>query len=361
MTQAFYFDGNVPKPQVVEVKSSLDDPNLILSRDGAEDVLWLKKDVRAVDDLPKGADMVLRLTSDPVARLHVPHASTLPFLPNLTKRAPPKGRGRLAMWASGAIAAVAFQIVVLIPLMADQLANIIPPRAERALGEATLEQIRSAMGNDVRGPLAMCEKPEGRAALDQMMAAFAPSLPDNVEVSVFVLNHPMVNAFALPGGNVVFFRGLIDAAQSPEEVASVLAHELGHVVSRDPTRHALRSAGSIGVLGLLFGDFAGGALVLFLTERLIDASYTQAAEASADLFAHEVLEQAGVSPAALGDMFERLRSRYGDRKGVVAHFLSHPSLSERIDTARAAAPEDGAWTPILNDAQWDDLQAICQR
>lgn len=361
MTQAFYFDGNVPTPVSVEVQSSFDNPTLILSRDGAEDIHWAKANVRTVDDLPKGVDTVLRVTTDPLARLHVPNARTLPYLPHLTKRAPPKGRGRLALWAAGAVAAVAFQIGVLIPLMADQLANIIPPRAERALGEATFEQIRSALGNEALGPLSVCERAAGRAALDDMAATFAPALPDGTEVSVFVLNHPMINAFALPGGNVVFFRGLIDAAETPEEVAAVFAHELGHVVSRDPTRHALRSAGSIGVLGLLFGDFAGGAVVLFLTERLIDASYTQAAEAAADDFAHGVLEAAGVSPAALGDMFERLRDRYGDNDGVVSHFLSHPTLSDRIDTARDAAPKDVAWTPILTDAQWADLQAICGR
>jgi predicted Zn-dependent protease len=361
MTLGFYFDGNVPTPVSVDIRTDDDDARLVLVRDGADDIMWLKTDVRAVDDLPKGIDQVLRLRTDPVARLHVPDARALPYLPNLTKRAPPKGRGRLALWAGGAVAAVAFQIAVLIPLMADQLANIIPPHAERALGEATFEQIRSALGNEVRGPLALCEAPEGRAALDAMAATFAPSLPDGTEVSVFVLNHSMINAFALPGGNVVFFRGLIDAAQTPEEVAAVFAHELGHVVSRDPTRHALRSAGSIGVLGLLFGDFAGGAVVLFLTERLIDASYTQAAEADADTFAHRVLEQADISPAALGNMFERLRDRYGDNDGVLAHFLSHPTLSERIDRARAAAPEDGTWTPILTEAQWADLQAICKR
>ena len=82
-----------------------------------------------------------------------------------------------------------------------------------------------------------------------------------------------------------------------------------HVISRDPTRHALRSAGSIGVLGLLFGDFAGGAAVLFLTERLISAQYSQKAEIGADTFAHGVLEQAGINPGALGDMFENMRAK----------------------------------------------------
>jgi len=294
MTHATFFDGDIPTPWPVTVVSSTDDQALILSRPGAADVLWPKADIRALDDVPAGTDLVLRLRDDPVARLYVPDRNKIPYLPNLARRAPPKGRGRLALWALGAVAAVAVQIGVLIPIMADQLARIIPPRAERALGDATFEQIRAALGNDALGPLALCENPAGRAALNDMAATFAPSLPDNTEVSVFVLNHKMINAFALPGGYVVFFRGLIDAAETPEEVAAVFAHEMGHVVSRDPTRHALRSAGSIGVLGLLFGDFAGGAVVLLLAERLIDASYTQAAEAGADTYAYGVLEEAGV-------------------------------------------------------------------
>lgn len=359
MTQAVYFDGDSPEPRMADVARIDGDILQITLADGST-VHWPARQVRKVADQPDKGDATLRVTSDPVARLYVADVQSLPPLIHLTKRAPPKGRGRLAMWAAGAIAAVALQIGVLIPLMADQLANIIPQRAERALGTATLDQIRNALGNDRFGPLAFCENPEGREALNDMTATFAPSLPGGTEVSVFVLNHPMINAFALPGGNVVFFRGLIDAAETPEEVAAVLAHELGHVVSRDPTRHALRSAGSIGVLGLLFGDFAGGAVVLFLTERLIDASYTQAAETAADAFAHEVLEEANVSPAALGDMFERLRDRYGDNDGVVAHFLSHPTLSDRIDTARDVAPEGRTWTPILTDDQWADLQSICK-
>lgn len=359
MTHASYFDGNTPLPQPVYVRPSDDGAHLVLSREGENDIIWPKMDVRAVDDLPAGIDQVLRLTTDPVARLHVPNARTLPPLPHLNKAAPPKGRGRLALWAGGAVAAVAVQIGLLIPLMADQLANVIPARAERALGEATFDQIRTALGSDALGPLRICETPAGQAALADMTAAFETSLPETTELSVFVLNHPMINAFALPGGYVVFFRGLIDAAESPDEVAAVMAHEMGHVVSRDPTRHALRSAGSIGVLGLLFGDFAGGALVLFLTERLIDANYSQGAEAAADAFAHDALEEAGVSPAALGDMFERLRDKYGESNTLVAHFMSHPTLSDRIEAARNAAHDHGDGTPILTEDQWADLQAIC--
>ena len=248
---------------------------------------------------------------------------------------------------------------MLVPRLADQLAVFIPPEGERALGEVTLEQIRSALDQTGMAPVPLCEAPEGVAALNAMTDRLTDGQTMPLEITVSVLDHEMVNAFALPGGQVVLFRGLIETAETPEEVAAVLAHELGHVVSRDPTRHALRSAGSIGVLGLLFGDFAGGAVVLFLAERLIDAQYTQAAEAGADAFAHDLLLAADVAPGALAEMFRRMRELGGEPEGLVAHFLSHPALGDRIEAAREATPEDFTPTPLLDDGGWSALQTIC--
>ena len=78
----------------------------------------------------------------------------------------------------------------------------------------------------------------------------------------------------------MFFRGLIDATECPEELAAVFAHEIGHVEARDPTRIALRSAGSIDVLGLLFGraQWRTGAVG---GERIIKGDDTKDAEADA--------------------------------------------------------------------------------
>ena len=172
----------------------------------------------------------------------------------------------------------------------------------------------------------------------------------------------MINAFALPGGYVVFFDGLIQAAGSPDEVAAVFAHEIGHVAARDPTRIALRTAGSVGVLGLLFGDFAGGAVVLFLANRLVQAEYTQDAEASADAFAHERLRDAGLPPSALAGLFRTLRKEYGDSDGIAAHFVSHPALGDRIAAAEAATEGMAATlVPSLTEDEWRALRGICDR
>lgn len=356
---ASFFDGDSPVAQ--DARLLIDADVLWITPDTGAPVRWPLQDVRQLRDIAGRQGVSLRLTTDPLARLFLTHKGVLRHFPHLNKRAAPQGRGRLLGWALAAVAAVALQIFVLIPLLADNLAGFIPAQGERALGEATFGHIREALDETGLSPVEICENADGVAALTVLTERLNVQDDPAKGLSVAVLDHPMVNAFALPGGYVVLFRGLIEAANGPDEVAAVLAHEIGHVVSRDPTRNALRSAGSIGVLGLLFGDFAGGAAVLFLTERLISAQYSQAAEVGADAFAHVTLENAGISPGALGDMFESMRKAHGDADGLTAHFLSHPSLGSRIDAARAVVSSQGTYTASLDAAAWADLQTICDR
>lgn len=352
-----YFDGDRPHAQAATLRFY---PSVLrIELAGGTAVEWPIANLRLVADEASKKGGVLRNTDEPLARIFLANRRTLPVLPNLTKPAPPKGRLRLMKWAVAAVAAVALQIGILIPLLADNLADFIPPRGERALGEATFGHIREALDETGLNPIEICEAPAGTQALDHVVARLGDGRVFRQDLQVFVLDHSMVNAFALPGGYVVLFKGLIEAASSPDDVTGVIAHEIGHVVSRDPTRHALRSAGSIGVLGLLFGDFAGGAAVLFLAERLISAQYSQSAETAADTFAHDALARANINPGALGDMFATLKDRHGDAHDVTAHFLSHPALDDRIAAARARVDPKARYTPSMSDGDWAALQRIC--
>ncbi|MEL7026100.1 MAG: M48 family metallopeptidase [Pseudomonadota bacterium] len=265
---------------------------------------------------------------------------------------------KVGILAAGALGSVALIIFVIMPALATQLAEMIPPEREVAFGKSVQRQIDSFFG-DSRASSLVCTDEEGQLALQAMTDRLmeGETLPYPLTVSVF--DHPLVNAFAMPGGHIVLFRGLIEEAESPNEVAAVLAHEIGHVAERDPTRIALQSAGSAGILGLLFGDFTGGTAVLVLANQFVSAKYSQEAETQADVYAHTRMLAVGLPPDALAVMFERLRKEHGDSDGITSHFLSHPSFSDRIDAARAAGRPAGEIEPALNDEQWAALRKMC--
>lgn len=363
---ADFVDGDRAVMQRVGV--TLDTTGLRIALPDGDHLDWPLPDLRALRDQADGEALVLaRSGALTLARLILRDPELIARVraaaPALDRRAPVEGKGRILAWAGGAIASVAVIIFVLVPVMADQLATLLPPEGERALGDATFEQIRTALGGESIVPVEICEAPQGLAALTKMRARINAEDDLPYPLTVTVLDHEMVNAFALPGGRIIIFRGLLEEAANAEEVAAVFAHEIGHVVNRDPTRDALRLAGSIGVLGLIFGDFAGGTVVLMLANQLINAKYSQTAESGADDYAHDKLTRAGLPPAALGTFFERLRAEYGDAEGLAAHFASHPQMTARIEAAleAQAEAEDGGHTgaPVLSASEWRALRAIC--
>ncbi len=368
MTDVFadFVDGETARLQRVRVSQTMDRSLRLDLPDGETALIWPMKDLRLIPDQADRASVVLGLAGDHPARLMIDDLVLTQSLtrtcPNLKRHdATPGVMRRLAVLAVSAVASVALIVFVLVPVMADQLAVLLPKEGERALGDSTFEQIRTALADNSDYGLPLCNAGPGRRALDKMLARLDPSATLVDAARLHVLDHEMVNAFALPGGHVVLFRGLLQEAESPEEVAGVLGHEIGHVVNRDPTRLALRSAGSIGVLGLLLGDFAGGAVVLYLTEKLIQARYSRDAEANADLFAHEIFAEAKLPSARLGDFFDRLNDPDDEDTGLLSHLASHPDLLGRAEAARAADVTDASFYPVLTDQEWQALRNICTK
>ncbi len=365
---ADFFDGQTAKKHRVRLNIENDGgPDMVLLITLPDDTVlrWPVGDIRLLRDQAANDGIVLRMFDNAMARLVIrddpaTQRGLIARCPNLNKRAMVKGWLRIATWAFGAVASVAVIILVLIPIMADQLAELLPAKGEQAFGESTFEQIRSGLDETGLAPLRICDNTAGIIALNRLRFKLEEQADLPYPLTVHVLDYDMVNAFALPGGQIVFFRGLIDAAQTPEEIASVFAHEMGHVVHRDPTRIALRSVGSIGVLGLLFGDFAGGSVVLFLTGQMVEASYTKEAEALADDFAHATLAKAGISPIGLATFFERLSDGNEEPNGLMKHFMDHPAMIDRIAKAKQAALAAGDFAPAMTAQEWTAFQQICK-
>jgi Zn-dependent protease with chaperone function len=361
-----YFDGKSARqlPVSVTMETRHNTQVLVIQPLGAAEIIWPLNELREVRDQARDEGIVLCLGQDGLARLIVMHGPAEDLVrkhaPNLGKVIVHKSKLRqLAVWAGGAIASVAVIMFVILPALSNQLATMIPLEREVAIGEVSMTQIHRFLGGSETNDLS-CTNPDGLRALDKMTERMLGETEVPYDLKVQVFRHDMINAFAVPGGQVVLFKGLIDAARSPEEVAGVLGHEVGHVVNRDPMRLTLRSAGSVGILGMIFGDFAGGFMALALTEKLISAQYSQGAEAGADEFAHELLANANLPAASFAEFFVTLKDKHGDQEGFMSHLASHPNLDGRAAAAVAAdVVGDGAYDPVLTAVEWRALQKIC--
>ncbi|HKK36384.1 MAG TPA: M48 family metallopeptidase [Paracoccaceae bacterium] len=354
-----WWDGETARPREVIVKfgrSSL----TLYGFDETPLAHWALAGLRRID--APGEPGTLRLTPDVDGdeRLVLRDPEMIEAIravcPDLDRAAPSNGSWRrVALWAAGALTSIALLVFVIVPALAERLAPMIPPERAAALGDAVLERIGPLMGGGE-----VCAAPAGRAALARMTLRLTEAAPLETPVKVSVWRSPTLNAFAVPGGRIVILSGLIDAAEGPEEVAAVLAHELGHVAARDPLRSALRRAGTAGLLGLFVGDFVGGAVVVATAEAAISAAYSREAETAADRYAHRLLGEAGLPASALAGFFESLADRGAGAEGFAKHFASHPDLEARAEAARSADHVgDGAYDPVLDDAGWIALQQIC--
>src|SRR5207253_6252316 len=91
------------------------------------------------------------------------------------------------------------------------------------------------------------------ARVDRIAARLTKELPDcPYKLAFHVEQSPGVNAFAMPGGNIIVYSHLIDSAATDDELACVLSHEIGHVIKRHSLRAILHDAGALFCLELIF-------------------------------------------------------------------------------------------------------------
>lgn len=250
--------------------------------------------------------------------------------------------------ASIALAIASVAAVAVVVLSPQWLAPLVPTSVEKKLGDA--------MVGDFGGRF--CDAPKGRAALSKLTKSLDPKAG---ELQVEVANIDMLNAVALPGGKVVLFQGLLDQAKSPDEVAGVLAHEIGHVRARHVMQGLLRQMGLAVVLGGFDGN--GGATL----NNLLSTTYTRESEKEADVHSIKAMSRAGISPQATSEFFERLAQMDGsdqmgdnDQNRAIANYTSsHPLSDDRKKLFRQSQVKGKAYQPALTYDEWIELKTMC--
>jgi predicted Zn-dependent protease len=223
---------------------------------------------------------------------------------------------------------------------------------EREAGEQAAEQVIAEMGllDDPRLTAYV-------AAVGRRVAAHAPQRGFDYRFAVIDRDEP--NAFALPGGHVYVSRGLLAIANSEDELAVVLAHEVVHVAARHHAQRQTRATG-LGLLalpGLLAGSLIGGSLGQLVAAPFalagsgLLAGYSRDQEREADHAGQELASRAGYDPRALPEFLATLerddRRRAGSER-IPSFFDTHPTAPDRAAraTRRASMLSPGPADPI---------------
>ncbi len=282
------------------------------------------------------------------------------FVRLLAQRAPHL-TARIQRWRYAkpwlAVTALVAAVVALVTLTdfspARSVASLMPRETRVAIGR----QVIRSMGAPA------CDGTEGRAALAVLAKRLSDASGAKKTFDVSVIDSPQVNAFAAPGEEIVIMRRLLDRAESADEVAGVLAHEMGHGIELHPETGIVRAVGLMALTEFMLGG-SGGTLAnmgLYLTQL----GYSRQAEREADTHALAILKSAGISTRGITDFFHRMEKITGEKDGTKGSTIggamdilrTHPSTAERV--ARFERATTYPTTPALTADQWRALKGIC--
>jgi Zn-dependent protease with chaperone function len=295
------------------------------------------------------------LTAPALARLEIRDAAVAAELisrcARLDENIPGRhGTARIVGWSLAATVSIVAVVLFGVPLAADRLAPLVPQALERRLGDVAEGQVKTLFGGKT------CNNASGQAAFTKLVDAIRKSTGLDTSIQSEVLATPVPNAFALPGGRVYLFSGLLAKAENADEIAGILAHELGHLRHRDGTRNLIYNGGTSFLIGLLFGDITGSGALIFASRSLVTASYSREAEQNADTFAIDAMRRLGRSPKPMGELMFRVTGKEGDKSLSV--LSNHPLTEDRLARmSQEDRPPSGP--PLLTPSEWASLKAIC--
>lgn len=180
------------------------------------------------------------------------------------------------------------------PALSDAFARAIPEEYETYIGENVQQTYLQYLEVD--------------SVRSQTMQQFYDELQytSNYDIQVVVVESDMVNAFALPGGFIVVFSGILDIIDDEQELAGLLAHEASHINGRHSLRMMARSLSFYLLLSIVSGDFGGFSSVIIENSSMVgNLSFSRGIEKEADLEGVKLMNTSKLDPQGMIDLFEK--------------------------------------------------------
>jgi len=249
-------------------------------------------------------------------------AEALSFRLVKSKKRVVQTRNRTALFIVVALlAAFAAAYFFIVPWAATALASQVPPSYEKKLGA----QMYAALKRDF--------------TIDENRSVYttaffdALQIPSNYPIQITVVHGDIANAFALPGGHIIIYDGLLNQLTAYPQLAALLSHEFIHIEARHSLKTLFRQASATLLFSTLIGDAGAiGAAVLNSADNLKSLSYSRSLEREADAAGLALLTARNIDGAGFIQLFQILQKEPDTHQPEWVS--SHPQLERRIQNIR---------------------------
>ena len=350
-----YYDGRTAHREPITL--TIEAGGLRLRRPDGTGVLWPFNELRQTQGRLPGERLRIEFGTGTVEAVLIDE----PGLAEAIRRASPNAsrtlRGHVKTsyvlgWSGAAVAVLVAGYLWGAPILSGWLASTVPVAWEESLGRGLIQRL--ARSDRVCRDVAPAK--DLRTVLDRLLAA-APKSPYKFEL--LVVRDTSVNAFAAPGGFIVVNTGLLEAANTPEEVAGVLAHEIQHVTHRHSTRAIIREI-PIRIAVTAVAGSGGVDVATHAVGSLGALRYRRGDEAEADRDGMRLLAAARVDRMGMVTLMRRLEDTRASAPRVVSYLSSHPRPADRVAELERLA-RDGSYEaqPLLDAAAWQRVRSMC--
>lgn len=249
---------------------------------------------------------------------------------------------------------LAAAFLVGIPFLARPIADIMPPIYREQIADVSWSQVNAMTQH--------CDDGDQATAILNTMAyrmMEASRVRQRDDIWISVVDAPFPNAFALPDNSIIVTDDLIAMAESPDEVAGVIAHEIAHVEHNHVMSGVVRQMGAGIFFDIVFGGAGAGQAIAIASVNLAGLRYTRGDEEDADARGLEYLDAAGIDSGGLARMFQRIEAMQAEAglSEIPAILSTHPASQARAAAAQARSRQGLA--PSLNDADWQVVRRAC--
>ncbi|MGI9535204.1 MAG: M48 family metallopeptidase [Thermodesulfobacteriota bacterium] len=355
---AYFYDGQSANKN--KAKVLITSGGLSVDYDDNDSLLWVYGDIRQNEEVYSPSETHLINLKYPNQKLIVEEPDFLmvikKFFPSLKFYEPPKLISLRRMAILGLVLLLILLPVfyfIFIPFFSETVAEKIPMSFEKKLSAPYL----SLLVPDE----SICNDDKNYYKIDTILNSLTATIPESkYEFKLFIVKSDILNAFALPGGYVVIYSGLLEKTDRPEQLAGVLAHEIQHITKRHGTEALVRDYSLGFLISAITNDTKSMETTLGLAKYIGLMKYSRESETEADVEGIKMLKNANFDPKGMVEFFEILNKHGGDVPNSLEYISSHPQTRDRILNLRELS-KGIEYKPVhlYSKKDWDEIKKVC--